>query len=375
MPFIIGAVLAIIVIWAISVQRKLAVMDENINNAMSQIGVQLSSRFDALTALLDLTKGYAAHEYQTLSETIKSRRSVITADDSDGDGMPDSYESRYGLDSKNPRDSQYDKDGDGFSNYYEMTVNTDPSNPRSRPPLWHRLRLFAVARVVLPVEFRALMDNNSDKQDMWDCQFNVQVMNRRTGKFRSSTRMLKVGDELNIDGRNYKLVKVDRKKRAKTEAELKAEAEKKGHSGARFVDESIAYFVEQLPPDAKYAADKLEMQVGKTAYSSDRRPILVDDGLLPEERDREENKIALKPGQKYQMGNLRTTGVERYVVHDFDDKTKTVIFHRANVRGKDDPSVDARGKKILVTSEGTIPEDCRVLPIDNSQISSIEGEF
>ena len=75
----IGAALAIIVIWAISVQRRLAVMDENINNAMSQIGVQLSSRFDALTALLDLTKGYAAHESQTLIETIKSRRSVITA--------------------------------------------------------------------------------------------------------------------------------------------------------------------------------------------------------------------------------------------------------------------------------------------------------
>ena len=80
MPFlIIGALVAILVVWAISVQRKLVVMDENINNAMSQIGVQLSSRFDALTALLDLTKGYAAHESQTLIETVKSRRSVITA--------------------------------------------------------------------------------------------------------------------------------------------------------------------------------------------------------------------------------------------------------------------------------------------------------
>ena len=117
------------------------------------------------------------------------------------------------------------------------------------------------------------------------------------------------------------------------------------------------------------------MQVGKTAYSSDRRPILVDDGLLPEERDREENKIALKPGQKYQIGNPRTTGVERYVVYEFDDKTKTVIFHRTNVRGKDDPTLDARGKKILVTSEGTIPEDCRIIPVDNSQVSSVESEF
>lgn len=81
MEFIIIAVLVVILlaIWVMSTQRKLVVMDENVNNAMSQIGVQLSSRFDALTALLDLTKGYAAHESQTLIETIKSRRSVITA--------------------------------------------------------------------------------------------------------------------------------------------------------------------------------------------------------------------------------------------------------------------------------------------------------
>jgi LemA protein len=70
---------AVIVLWAITTQRKLVVLDENISNAMSQIGVQLSSRFDALTALLDLTKGYARHESETLIETIKSRRSVITA--------------------------------------------------------------------------------------------------------------------------------------------------------------------------------------------------------------------------------------------------------------------------------------------------------
>lgn len=76
---IIGAIIAILVIWIITVQRRLVAMDENINNAMSQIGVQFSSRFDALSALLDLTKGYAEHESKTLIETIKSRRSVITA--------------------------------------------------------------------------------------------------------------------------------------------------------------------------------------------------------------------------------------------------------------------------------------------------------
>ncbi|MDD4844372.1 MAG: LemA family protein [Anaerotignum sp.] len=77
-------ILVMLIFWIISVQRSLVVMDENINNAMSQIGVQLSSRWDALTSLLDLTKGYADHEYKTISETIQARRS-ITKDSSPDD--------------------------------------------------------------------------------------------------------------------------------------------------------------------------------------------------------------------------------------------------------------------------------------------------
>ena len=72
-------VIAAIVLWTISTQRRLVVLDESINNAMSQIGVQMSSRFDALTALLDVIKGYAKPESETLIDTIKSRRRLITA--------------------------------------------------------------------------------------------------------------------------------------------------------------------------------------------------------------------------------------------------------------------------------------------------------
>ena len=35
---IVGVVLVIIILWFISAQRKLVAMDENINNAMGQIG-------------------------------------------------------------------------------------------------------------------------------------------------------------------------------------------------------------------------------------------------------------------------------------------------------------------------------------------------
>lgn len=73
------AIIVIVILWVISSQRRLAVLDENASNAMNQIGVQLACRFEALTALLELMKGYAKNESETLIETVRSRRSVITA--------------------------------------------------------------------------------------------------------------------------------------------------------------------------------------------------------------------------------------------------------------------------------------------------------
>lgn len=66
----------LLVLWLILTQRKLVVLDENISNAMSQIGVQTASRWDALNALLQLTKGYAQHEYETISHTVKMRTAI-----------------------------------------------------------------------------------------------------------------------------------------------------------------------------------------------------------------------------------------------------------------------------------------------------------
>ena len=69
-------IIVFILIWFINVQRSLVVLDENVNNALSQISVNLSSRFDALTGLLDLVKSYNEHEYKTLTDVIKLRTSV-----------------------------------------------------------------------------------------------------------------------------------------------------------------------------------------------------------------------------------------------------------------------------------------------------------
>lgn len=73
---VIVAIVVILVCWIISQQRALVRKDENCKNALSQIGVQQSSRWDALTALADLTKGYSEHEYKTLRDVIAMRQSI-----------------------------------------------------------------------------------------------------------------------------------------------------------------------------------------------------------------------------------------------------------------------------------------------------------
>lgn len=76
---LIGAMLALLLLWANNMRRRLAALAENIHHAMNQIGIQLSSRFDALAALLELAKGYAARETVPIMEGIQSRRHAIFA--------------------------------------------------------------------------------------------------------------------------------------------------------------------------------------------------------------------------------------------------------------------------------------------------------
>lgn len=68
------AILLLLVLWVVSVQNSLVRSDELCNNAIKQINVQQVSRFDALQALVKLTREYASFEADTIQKIIAERK-------------------------------------------------------------------------------------------------------------------------------------------------------------------------------------------------------------------------------------------------------------------------------------------------------------
>jgi len=64
---IIIVILIIFILWMISVRRRLVAMNENIDIAMAQIGVQMASRVNALRNLLVLMREYGIKEADVLN--------------------------------------------------------------------------------------------------------------------------------------------------------------------------------------------------------------------------------------------------------------------------------------------------------------------
>ncbi len=76
---IIVAIIVVVVLYVIVVYNGLIRSRNQVDNAWSQIDVQLKRRIDLIPNLIETVKGYAAHEKETLEAVINARNAAIAA--------------------------------------------------------------------------------------------------------------------------------------------------------------------------------------------------------------------------------------------------------------------------------------------------------
>ena len=126
------------------------------------------------------------------TEQVLKPEETLNAD-SDGDGMPDDWERKFGFNPQDPADAALDSDGDGFSNLQEFQDGTDPLDSKSHRDFATLLRVAKVEATVLPVMFTGASRMPDGRHK---CTFNYIGENPATKRQESFTLWINEGDEI-----------------------------------------------------------------------------------------------------------------------------------------------------------------------------------
>ena len=78
MAWIILAIIAFLVFFVVGIYNRLVTSRNGYKNAFAQIDVQLTRRHDLIPNLVEVAKGYLAHERNTLEAVITARNAAVT---------------------------------------------------------------------------------------------------------------------------------------------------------------------------------------------------------------------------------------------------------------------------------------------------------
>ena len=79
MSYILLGIVVLLVLYVVYLYNSLIVLRNRIDNAWSQIDVQLRRRYDLIPNLVETVKGYAAHEREVFERVTEARSRAIAA--------------------------------------------------------------------------------------------------------------------------------------------------------------------------------------------------------------------------------------------------------------------------------------------------------
>ncbi|MDB5384012.1 MAG: rane protein [Rhodospirillales bacterium] len=79
MEWIIAGVIAALILWLILSYNRLVSLRQVTNQSWSDVDVQLKQRHDLVPNLVEVVKGYAAHERDTLEAVVAARNAAVSA--------------------------------------------------------------------------------------------------------------------------------------------------------------------------------------------------------------------------------------------------------------------------------------------------------
>ncbi|MBN1863736.1 MAG: hypothetical protein JW808_02420 [Victivallales bacterium] len=263
-------------------------------------------------------------------EQLAERKPDDMLKDADGDGMPDVFEIKHGLNPSDPGDKMTDLDGDGFPNYIEYLAETSPSDPKSRPPLAERLSLRGIRRNRIPLQLANVMTNNSEKKEEWLVQVQLQTRAKRW-----TTEFVKLGATLKLGSDIYKIADIDFKEEEQFDKRL---------NQPRQVNVSTITIQNTL----KEGEEPIVVEIKKPVFEN-----LIRIGLRD---DHTERNFVAAIGDSIQIGDA-DTGMDKYVILSADAADSADSADAADSVGSGSVTIGEdkpEGKKFVIREKSAL---------------------